>query len=94
MKDIIISGGENISTIEVENTICRHPAVHECGSSGLTAKSEQARPQSSAETARPVSALSYTRRRLRADPRTTIRYVRARASTGTSSGVASEAGTA
>jgi fatty-acyl-CoA synthase len=29
-KDIIISGGENISTIEVENTICRHPAVHEC----------------------------------------------------------------
>ena len=29
-KDIIISGGENISTIEIENTICRHPAVHEC----------------------------------------------------------------
>jgi len=29
-KDIIISGGENISTIEVENTICRHPAVLEC----------------------------------------------------------------
>ncbi|TMK98233.1 MAG: long-chain-fatty-acid--CoA ligase [Actinobacteria bacterium] len=29
-KDIIISGGENISTIEVENTICSHPAVLEC----------------------------------------------------------------
>ncbi len=29
-KDIIISGGENISTIEVEHTICRHPAVLEC----------------------------------------------------------------
>jgi fatty-acyl-CoA synthase len=29
-KDIIISGGENISTIEVENTICQHPAVLEC----------------------------------------------------------------
>ena len=29
MRDIIISGGENISTIEVENTICRHPAVLE-----------------------------------------------------------------
>jgi fatty-acyl-CoA synthase len=29
-KDIIISGGENISTIEVENTICAHPAVLEC----------------------------------------------------------------
>jgi fatty-acyl-CoA synthase len=29
-KDIIISGGENISTIEVEQTIVRHPAVMEC----------------------------------------------------------------
>ncbi len=29
-KDIIISGGENISTIEVEHAICRHPAVLEC----------------------------------------------------------------
>jgi fatty-acyl-CoA synthase len=29
-KDIIISGGENISTIEVEHTIARHPAVLEC----------------------------------------------------------------
>jgi fatty-acyl-CoA synthase len=26
-KDIIISGGENISSIEVEDTLCRHPAV-------------------------------------------------------------------
>jgi fatty-acyl-CoA synthase len=29
-KDIIISGGENISTIEVEQAVCRHPAVLEC----------------------------------------------------------------
>jgi fatty-acyl-CoA synthase len=29
-KDIIISGGENISTIEVEQTIAGHPAVLEC----------------------------------------------------------------
>jgi fatty-acyl-CoA synthase len=29
-KDVIISGGENISTIEVENAIARHPAVKEC----------------------------------------------------------------
>jgi fatty-acyl-CoA synthase len=29
-KDIIISGGENISTIEVEQTIVKHPAVLEC----------------------------------------------------------------
>jgi fatty-acyl-CoA synthase len=29
-KDIIISGGENISTIEVEQAIASHPAVMEC----------------------------------------------------------------
>jgi fatty-acyl-CoA synthase len=29
-KDIIISGGENISTIEVEQVIVKHPAVLEC----------------------------------------------------------------
>jgi fatty-acyl-CoA synthase len=29
-KDIIISGGENISSIEVEKAICAHPAVLEC----------------------------------------------------------------
>src|SRR6185437_3670268 len=28
-KDIIISGGENISTIEVESVLYRHPAVME-----------------------------------------------------------------
>jgi fatty-acyl-CoA synthase len=30
-KDIIISGGENISSIEVEDAIYRHPAVLACG---------------------------------------------------------------
>lgn len=30
LKDIIISGGENISTIEVEQAIVKHPAVLEC----------------------------------------------------------------
>src|SRR5438309_1589186 len=29
-KDTIISGGENISTIEVEQTVAKHPAVLEC----------------------------------------------------------------
>jgi fatty-acyl-CoA synthase len=29
-KDVIVSGGENISSIEVEQTICAHPAVLEC----------------------------------------------------------------
>jgi fatty-acyl-CoA synthase len=30
LKDIIISGGENISTIEVEQAVAKHPAVLEC----------------------------------------------------------------
>ena len=29
-KDIIISGGENISTVEVEQAVVTHPAVMEC----------------------------------------------------------------
>ena len=31
LKDIIISGGENISTIEVEAVLYRHPAILEAG---------------------------------------------------------------
>ena len=30
MKDIIISGGENIASIEVEKAVYSHPAVFEC----------------------------------------------------------------
>ena len=30
MKDIIVSGGENIASIEVEQAICLHPSVLEC----------------------------------------------------------------
>ncbi len=29
-KEIIISGGENISSLELEKTLCAHPAVYEC----------------------------------------------------------------
>jgi fatty-acyl-CoA synthase len=34
-KDIVISGGENISTIEVEQTLARHPAVLESAVIGI-----------------------------------------------------------
>lgn len=34
-KDIIISGGENISTIEVERALYQHPAVLECAVIGI-----------------------------------------------------------
>jgi fatty-acyl-CoA synthase len=34
-KDVIISGGENISSIEVEQAICAHPAVLECAVIGI-----------------------------------------------------------
>jgi fatty-acyl-CoA synthase len=35
IKDIIISGGENISTVEVEGALLRHPAVLEVGVVGV-----------------------------------------------------------
>jgi fatty-acyl-CoA synthase len=34
-KDVIISGGENISSVEVEGTLMRHPAVQEVGVVGI-----------------------------------------------------------
>jgi fatty-acyl-CoA synthase len=35
LKDVIISGGENVSSVEVEALLLRHPAVHEVGVVGF-----------------------------------------------------------
>jgi len=35
IKDMIISGGENVYSVEVENAVYRHPAVSECAAIGL-----------------------------------------------------------
>jgi fatty-acyl-CoA synthase len=37
-KDVIISGGENISSVEVEGVIMRHPAVQEVGVVGVASE--------------------------------------------------------
>ena len=36
IKDIIISGGENISSIEVEGALLRHPAIQEVAVVGIS----------------------------------------------------------
>jgi fatty-acyl-CoA synthase len=35
MKDVIISGGENISSVEVEGVLLRHPSIQEVAVVGL-----------------------------------------------------------
>jgi fatty-acyl-CoA synthase len=44
-KDIIISGGENISTIEVENAVLSHPAVAEAAVIGMPSTKWGERPR-------------------------------------------------
>jgi fatty-acyl-CoA synthase len=56
-KDIIISGGENISTIEVEQTLVRHPDVLEAAVVGVPDEKWGERPKAFV-TLRPGAALS------------------------------------
>ena len=39
VKDMIISGGENVYSVEVENVVAQHPAVAQCAVIGIPSKS-------------------------------------------------------
>jgi fatty-acyl-CoA synthase len=68
-KDIVISGGENISSIEVEQTICAHPAVLECAVIGVPHERWGERPKAFVTLNRDTSAsadeiIEFCRQRL------------------------------
>jgi fatty-acyl-CoA synthase len=68
-KDVIISGGENISSIEVEQTICAHPAVLECAVIGIPHPHWGERPKAyvtlnEGAAATPEEIITFCRERL------------------------------
>ena len=68
-KDIIISGGENISSIEAEQAICAHPAVLECAVVGIPHPHWGERPKAfvalnEGATATPEEIIAFCRERL------------------------------
>jgi len=68
-KDVIISGGENISSIEVEQTIAAHPAVLECAVVGVPHPHWGERPKAfvtlnGTATATPQEIIAFCRERL------------------------------
>jgi fatty-acyl-CoA synthase len=68
-KDIIISGGENISSIEVEQTIAAHPAVLECAVVAIPHEHWGERPKAFVtlkddENATAAEIIAFTRDRL------------------------------
>jgi fatty-acyl-CoA synthase len=68
-KDIIISGGENISSIEVEQAIAAHPAVLECAVVGIPHPHWGERPKAFVTlnedaTATPEEIIAFCRERL------------------------------
>src|SRR5947209_1561639 len=69
IKDVIISGGENISSIEVEGVLLRHPAVQEAAIVGLPHEKWGVAPFAfvvlkSGATATVKELIDYTRERL------------------------------
>jgi len=68
-KDIIISGGENISTIEVERSIASHPAVFECAVVAVPDEKWGERPKAfvtlkPGETVEPAEIIDHVRSQL------------------------------
>ena len=68
-KDIIISGGENISTIEVEKAIAGHPAVMECAVVAAPHEHWGERPKAfvvlkAGQTVQPQEIIDHVRSRL------------------------------
>jgi fatty-acyl-CoA synthase len=68
-KDIIISGGENISTIEVERAIVSHPAVLECAVVAIPHDKWGERPKAfitlkPGETVEPAALIEHVRSQL------------------------------
>jgi fatty-acyl-CoA synthase len=69
IKDVIISGGENISSVEVEGTLLRHPAVGEAAVVGLPSERWGETPHAfvvllAGETATESELIDFVRDRL------------------------------
>ena len=69
IKDVIISGGENISSVEVEGTLLRHPAVQEAAIVGLPHERWGETPQAfvvlrEGQTATEDEIIAFARERL------------------------------
>jgi fatty-acyl-CoA synthase len=69
IKDVIISGGENISSVEVEGTLLRHPAIQEAAIVGLPHERWGETPQAfvvlrDGETASEDEIIAFARERL------------------------------
>ncbi len=69
IKDVIISGGENISSVEVEGTLLRHPAIQEAAIVGLPDERWGETPQAfvvlrDGQTASEDEIIAFARERL------------------------------